>query len=54
MLVYIYRRINNSLPRGLYRPQRPHGVRGYVYVAIEQLDDTGDNVLYIGVRLSTR
>lgn len=40
------------LPCGLYRPQWSYGVRGYVYIAIEQLDDASDNVLYIRVRLS--
>lgn len=39
------------IPRGLHRPQRSYSIGGHVDVAVEQFDNAGDNVLYIGIRL---
>lgn len=40
-----------AIPGGLNRPQRPNRIRSNVHVSIQQLDNTRDYVLYVGICL---
>lgn len=51
--IYTHVRIKSFfIPRWLYRPQWPDSVCSHINVAIEELDNVANNVVYIGIRLS--